>query len=29
MSAASGLSLLFGGILVLRGRRNINEYPAV
>jgi hypothetical protein len=29
MSAASGLSLLLGGILVLRGRRRINEYPAV
>jgi hypothetical protein len=29
MSAGSGLSLLIGGILVLRGRRSINEYPAV
>jgi hypothetical protein len=29
MSAGSGLSLLLGGILVLRGRRSINEYPAV
>jgi hypothetical protein len=29
MSAGSGLSLLIGGILVLRGRRRINEDPAV